>query len=235
MPQDLYGLETTARPESQQAIDDFIHGFLAYQPKAAGIIAAADADRDGPLVNAYAALLWMFLEHPVAPEKARPYFEKAKAAPGANDRERAVIEIAGHWVDGDVPALLSACDALTDRWPRDLAMLKLAQYHLFNLGDAAGMLRMALKSLPAAEEIAYVHGMVAFGYEQCHLLDRAAQCACAGHRQKGPDIIPNEVICQVFSDFENLLAILTGVSFKMEVPCLGSTDKARRMTCSIAL
>jgi len=73
MTQDLYGLETTAsRPETLQAINDFIHGFLSYQPKAAGIIAAADTDPDCPLVNAYAALLWMFLEQPIAPSKARP-------------------------------------------------------------------------------------------------------------------------------------------------------------------
>ncbi|MEM5541278.1 tetratricopeptide repeat protein [Sulfitobacter sp. AS92] len=178
MTQDLYGLETTAsRPETQQAIDDFIHGFLSYQPKAAGIIAAADADPEGPLVNAYAALLWMFLEHPIAPEKARPYLARAKAAPGANAREQQVIRAVGHWIDGDVPALVAACDAITDQWPRDLAMLKLAQYHLFNAGDAAGMLRIALKSLPGAEDIAYTHGMIAFGYEQCHLLDRAEAAA----------------------------------------------------------
>jgi len=58
-----------------------------------------------------------------------------------------------------------------------MAVLKLAQYHLFNLGDAAGMLRMALKSLPDAADIAYAHGMIAFGYEQCHLLDRAEAAA----------------------------------------------------------
>ncbi|MFC6641701.1 hypothetical protein [Sulfitobacter profundi] len=178
MTQDLYGLETSAsRPEPLQAINDFIHGFLSYQPKAAGIIAAADADPEGPLVNAYAALLWMFLEHPIAPEKARPYLERATAATGANAREQEIIRAVSHWIHGDVPALVAACDAITDKWPRDLAMLKLAQYHLFNSGDAAGMLRMALKSLPEAEDIAYTHGMIAFGYEQCHLLDRAEAAA----------------------------------------------------------
>ncbi len=178
MTQDLYGLEITAsRPETVQAINDFIHGFLSYQPKAAGIVAAADADPENALVNAYAALLRMFLENPDAPEKAHPYLKRAEAASGANPRERKVVQAVGHWVNGDVPALIACCDQITDHWPRDLAMLKLAQYHLFNRGDAAEMLRIALKSLPAAEDIAYIHGMIAFGYEQCHLLDRAEAAA----------------------------------------------------------
>jgi hypothetical protein len=58
-----------------------------------------------------------------------------------------------------------------------MAVLKLAQYHLFNVGDATDMLRMALMALPEAEDIAYAHGMIAFGYEQCHLLDRAEAAA----------------------------------------------------------
>lgn len=178
MTQDLYGLEITARrPESIQAINDFIHGFLSYQPKAAAIVAAADADPESALVNAYAALLWMFLESPDAPEKARPYLTRAEAAPGANPREQQVVQAVGHWVRGDVPALIAACDQITDQWPRDLAMLKLAQYHMFNQGDASGMLRIAIKSLPAADDIAYTHGMIAFGYEQCHQLDRAEAAA----------------------------------------------------------
>ena len=52
---DLYGLPvTTTNADTLQGIDDFIHGFLSYQTKAANIIAAADADPDCPLANAYA-------------------------------------------------------------------------------------------------------------------------------------------------------------------------------------
>jgi tetratricopeptide (TPR) repeat protein len=176
MKTDLYGLPvSTDNPETLQAIDDFIHGFLSYQTKATGIIAAADADPDCALVNAYAALLWMFLEHPTAPERAAPYLARAQAAKDATPRERQVIEAAAHWIAGDVLALIASCDTIVSDTPRDLAMLKLGQYHLFNLGDAAGMLRMALKALPEAGDIPYTHGMIAFGYEQCHLLDKAEE------------------------------------------------------------
>lgn len=179
MTQDLYGLPVTCTtPATLDGINDFVHGFLSYQPKATNIIAAADADPDCALANAYAAMLWMFLEAPVAPQKAAPYLARAQAAgAGITAREALIIEATAAWVENDVPKLLDICDRITTDHPRDMAVLKLAQYHLFNLGDAAGMLRMALKALPAAEDIAYAHGMIAFGYEQCHLLDRAEEAA----------------------------------------------------------
>ncbi len=178
MTTDLYGLPITASTAATEAaINDFIHGFIAYEQKATGIIAAADADPECGLANAYAAMLWMFLEHPVAPTKAAPYLARARAAPQGTAREQAVIDVVGYWVEGDIPAVLTGCNAITTKHPRDMGMLKLAQYHLFNLGDAAGMLRMALKALPDAADISYVHGMIAFGYEQCHLLDQAEAAA----------------------------------------------------------
>jgi len=176
---DLYNLPVTCEnPDTLAGINDFIHGFLSYQPKAAGIIAAADADPACALANAYAALLWMFLEAPVAPQKAAPYIARAQAGrAGVTQREAFVIDAAAAWIDGDVPLVLDICDRITTDHPRDMAVLKLAQYHLFNLGDSTGMLRMALKALPEAADIPYAHGMIAFGYEQCHLLDRAEAAA----------------------------------------------------------
>lgn len=179
MTTDLYGLNVTCSNDNTlTAINDFIHGFLSYQPKATNILAAADADPDCALANAYAALLWMFLEAPIAPQKAAPYIARAQAArEGITTRESLIIDAAAAWTQGYVPKLLEICDQITTDHPRDMAALKLAQYHLFNLGDATGMLRMALKALPRAEDIAYAHGMIAFGYEQCHLISRAEQAA----------------------------------------------------------
>ena len=178
MTTDLFGLPiTTQNPKTIQGIDDFIHGFIAYDTKAPNIIPTADADPECGLANAYAALLWMFLEAPAAPAKAAPYIARARAADPGTKREAQVIETIGHWVDGDIPATLAGCDTITTDHPRDVTMLKLAQYHLFNMGDAASMLRFALKTLPDATDIPYVHGMIAFGYEQCHLLDDAEAAA----------------------------------------------------------
>ena len=53
-------------------------------------------------------------------------------------------------------------------FPRDLAMVKLHQYLEFNRGNLAAMLRAALKVLDLhTADVAYMHGMAAFAYEQC--------------------------------------------------------------------
>ncbi len=179
MTPDLYGLPVTTDNEATlQGINDFIHGFIAYQPKATGIMAAADADPDCALANAYAAMLWMFLEAPVAPQKAAPYLARAKAAASdASPREQLSIQAVEAWIGEDIPALLQLSETAARDHPRDMVMLKLGQYHSFNIGDAPTMLRLALTTLPQAGDIAYTHSMVAFGYEQCHLLDRAETAA----------------------------------------------------------
>lgn len=176
---DMHGLEvTTDTPATLRAINAFIQSLLAYGTEAPGILVAAEAEPDGCLVNAYAGMLWMFLESPEAPSKARSFLDKALAATEqATEREAMIARAINAWALGEIPTAIELCGEIGDRWPRDLVMLKLGQGLLFDQGDSAGMLRMALKALPGAKDIAYTHGMIAFGYEQCHLLEEAEKAA----------------------------------------------------------
>ena len=81
------------------------------------------------------------------------------------------------WVQGDMLRAIALHEEQAKECPRDLASLKLGQYHLFNVGDSPGMLRIALAALPAAGDVAYLHGMLAFAWEQCHLLEQAEAAA----------------------------------------------------------
>jgi tetratricopeptide (TPR) repeat protein len=160
------------------AIDDFVEGFLSYETRAANILAAADAEPSSALLNAYAAILWLLLEAPEAPARAAPYLARAREAAGrAHARERWIVDFVGAWAADDVPAALSIADAILKAWPRDLLVLKLRHYHDFNRGDFAAMLRAAAEALPTAEDVPQLHGMLAFAYEQCHLLDEAEAAA----------------------------------------------------------
>lgn len=176
---DLYGLPVTnATPAALQGIDDFVHGFISFQPKAAGVIAAAKAAPDCCVVNAYAAMLYMFLEAPAAPDLAEPFLARAEAlANSVTPREAHVVESVRLWSSGKIPVLIQQCEDHLKAHPRDMAMLKLGQYHAFNVGDFPTMLRLAVSVMPEAEDIAYAHGMLAFGYEECHLLDQAEAAA----------------------------------------------------------
>ena len=71
---------TGARPATLAAIDDFVMGFLGYEPRAVNVLAAADADPDCCLAQGYAAWLWMFAEAEGAGANARPYADRARVA-----------------------------------------------------------------------------------------------------------------------------------------------------------
>ncbi|MFN4101021.1 MAG: tetratricopeptide repeat protein [Pararhodobacter sp.] len=167
---------TDTAPDLIAGINAFSSGFLSYQTQAAQILSVIDQYPGSCLGNAYAGFLWMFLESPEAPSRAAPYAARALAAAG-NPREQANAQVLASWLAGDIPQVIRLCEEIAREHPIDLAIIKLGQYHLFNLGDAPGMLRMALHALPAGEDTPHVHGMIAFGYEQCHLLDEAEAAA----------------------------------------------------------
>jgi len=172
-----------------RAINDFIEGFLAYETRAEGVLEAASADPESAIANAYAGFLWMLLEAPEAAERASRFVAAAeRAAVKATRREQLNVAMLRAWVADDLPLTLSLCDEVSTEFPRDLAMVKLHQYFEFNRGNSPAMLRVALKVRSAAADIPYVHGMAAFAYEQCHLLEEAEAAArtALAMRQKEP-------------------------------------------------
>lgn len=180
MPQDYLGNPlSTADAATRAAIDDFIGGLLSYEPRAEGILAAAEAAPEDLPANVYAGFLAMFIESAEAAPLAHHYWLRAHSLLNADTpwRERTLLELLRAWIDDAIPQALSLADQLLDAHPRDLFALKLSQYLRFNQGDSPGMLRVALKALPHASEVAQVHGMLAFAYEQCHLLAEAEAAA----------------------------------------------------------
>lgn len=162
---------------SLAAVNDFVEGFISSEARVANILNVVDTDTS-PLVQAGAAALHMFAESREGPANARPFMERAlTSAVQATERERRFVQAVAAWVDGDIPTAIALHEEQAREHPRDLASLKLGQYHLFNRGDAPGMLRIALQALPHAADVPYLHGMAAFGWEQCHLLAQAKAAA----------------------------------------------------------
>jgi tetratricopeptide (TPR) repeat protein len=189
MQRDYLGNAVTGqRDATLRSIDDFIEGYLAYETRAERILLAADADPDCCMANVYAGILWMLLEAPQAASRATKYLTAAElAAPGANRREQLNVAMLRAWVDDDLGRTIRLCDQISDEFPRDLAVVKTHQYFEFNRGNAPDMLRVALKVGAPNMDVPYVHGMAAFGYEQCHLLEEAefeARTALAMRRKE---------------------------------------------------
>jgi len=161
---------------ARDAVDAFIAGFIGYEARAAHVVKDAAARPDHGLLNLYAGTLFMLLESPEGPTRARPFLDRARAA-DLNERERRTAAFLAAWIGGDIPAAMAIGEAIVGDWPRDLAMVKLVQYLAFNGGDAARMLRIGLAALPEAEDVPQMHGMVAFGYEERHQLAEAERAA----------------------------------------------------------
>lgn len=177
MSTDVLGNPVTLESQAALApLNDFVEGFIASEARAANVL---QAQQDGSaIVQAYCAALHMFAESGDAAANARPFLARAQAAaPQATAREQRFVAAVGAWVEGDVPRAIALHEEQAREFPRDLASLKLGHYHLFNRGDSPGMLRVALAALPAAGDVPYLHGMLAFAWEQCHFLEQAEAAA----------------------------------------------------------
>jgi hypothetical protein len=154
------------------ALNDFVEGFIASEARVVNVLAAADDP--SPILQAGIAALHMFAESREAPANARSFIDRALAgAARTTPREQRFIAAVAAWVEGDIPRAIALHEEQASEHPRDLASLKLGHYHLFNRGDAPGMLRMALAAEPQAGDVPYLHGMLAFAWEQCHGLEQA--------------------------------------------------------------
>ncbi|WP_324745856.1 tetratricopeptide repeat protein [Pseudomonas veronii] len=167
----------TTDPITRQGLNDFIGGFLGYQPRAEGILAAADANPDSALANAFAGLLLMFIESPEGPTLAEKYRQRALAVNTSHPRAQLYLSLLGVWINDDLDQVLRLSEQALDRSPRDLFAAKLNQYLEFNRGNWPALLRIGLKATAAAPDIAHSHGLLAFAYEQCHLLEEAEASA----------------------------------------------------------
>ena len=177
--QDWLGNPSTASSDATVAgISHFTQAFLGYDAGAGQILAVADADPGSTLANAYAAMLWLFMESPEGPPKAAPYLARAEAAAAhATPREQMAVAAIRAWADDDIAAALAIGEQCAAEHPRELSIAKATQYHFFNRGDAPGMLRVANHVLAANPSLPYAHGLIAFAYEQCHMLPEAEAAA----------------------------------------------------------
>ncbi len=162
---------------SLASLNDFVEGFIASEARAVNILGVAEHDNSA-IVQACAAAVHMFAESRDAATNAKPFLDRALIGQAhCTPRERRFIHAVKAWIDGDIPRAIELHDEQAREFPRDLASLKLGHYHLFNVGDSPGMLRMASAAAPASSDVPYLHGMLAFAHEQCHQLDEAEVAA----------------------------------------------------------
>lgn len=179
MLQDRWGLDVaTDHPAVIEGLNTFDTSFITYGTTAAAIWEAAKADPACVIAQAKAAALELFLQTGQSVTKARPWLATAEPhLAKATERERLWHAQVTAWAAGDAETAIALTCDLAARWPQDLAAVKMAQFHLFHVGDLAGMLRVAEAALPQHRAVAEMHGMLAFGLEEMNRLDEAEAAA----------------------------------------------------------
>ncbi|WP_299847819.1 tetratricopeptide repeat protein [uncultured Roseovarius sp.] len=172
---DKHDLQVTASSEQTvQTLDQFGDGLLGFTTQVDIIVDLADTDHDCPVAQAYAAQFFASAETADGMQKAQAYLSRAKAlAPHALPREQAIIQAAEHWCKTERRSAAKVLEQVLDDHPTDIITAKWAQALHFDTGNPAGILRAPLKVAAACDANPYLHGMLAFGYEECHLLDDA--------------------------------------------------------------
>lgn len=178
---DRFGLSiANASTDAASGYDDYVREYLSYGSKLRDLFAVADAAPAAPLLNAHAAALHLAFEGAEGWAHARPYIERMRTTAGeASERERFFCAAVEAWFARDYGRARDLLDALTVRWPADLCAIKWGQYHAFNLGDQAALLRFGERARIVFENEPYANGLFAFALEQNHRLDEAE---AAGHR-----------------------------------------------------
>ncbi len=177
MLRDAYGNDVdTDNPATVAAINRFAHSFIAYGKDFAVILDAVKDDPDCLTARAHAALLGLFMENNAGRAIANEHLAaglKLMIAGRGTLREHAYFRAVEAAAQYDVPSASAAHEELAKNWPGDLFASKLGQVHYFNIGDAAGMRRLAKKTFRAHPLTPYAWGLLAFALEEYDELDEA--------------------------------------------------------------
>jgi hypothetical protein len=179
MLKDRWGLDiATDHPAAIEGLNTFDTSFLTYGTTAAAVWDAARADPACVMAQAKAAALEMFLQTGESVARAKPWLRGAEPhLAKTTERERLWFAQVAAWVAGDAEQAIRMTEEIAARWPQDLAAVKMAQFHMFHVGDLAGMLRIAELALPHHRDVAEMHGMLAFGLEEMNRLTEAEAAA----------------------------------------------------------
>jgi tetratricopeptide (TPR) repeat protein len=171
--------ETTARYREALAA---LHRY-SLDPLSAIEAALAD-DPEFVMGHAFKALAFIMSSEKRALGMAREAIdagERLVARGLGTDRERAHLEAARTWVDGNFQGGLDRYGRLLADYPRDALALQGTHAGNFFLGRATGLRDQIAGALPhysAQDDVySYALGMLAFGYEECREYSRAEHAA----------------------------------------------------------
>jgi hypothetical protein len=172
MAADARGLEVgTGDAGVVSAVDDFVARLVRIDSGGERMLDLAAAHPDLPLPRIYAAGLFLFLQTEDARRAAGEHLAAAKARlDGADERVRAFHHAVERWHANAIHQAADAFEALTLRWPRDIAAAKTCEFLYYVLGQqhCGARFRAHMARLgPANPDDPDLLSMVAFAHELC--------------------------------------------------------------------
>jgi tetratricopeptide (TPR) repeat protein len=179
MKRDARGLEVSAASDGAiSAIDKFAFDLVSLGGDPSAIRAAAKAEPECPLLQAYTAALFATAQSNSDAEKARPLLVRARQHfTDLTERERLFIDAIAAGCEGDFDRALSLYETISARWPTDIVAAKLAEFHFFETGEVERQLRFMRGIEAATRDNPHLLAMRAFALELNGLRAEAEEVA----------------------------------------------------------
>jgi hypothetical protein len=216
---DSQGLRLTGSGEAVAAYDRAIEHLIRFRPAVADAAAeSAAADPGCVMGRVLGAYLGLMSTEESAVAAARAALGPADVDDSALlPRERAHLAAARRWIAGDMAGAGALLGDISVRYPRDLLALFAGHQIDFFTGDAVNLRDRIGRALTAwgdqDPQSGFLHGMYAFGLEECNQYGQSAE---AGHR--AVELNPDDVwgIHAVVHTYEMQGQVPAGVRFMRE-------------------
>jgi hypothetical protein len=195
MAVDGRGLQMTGSAQAVTRYDRALDHLVRFRPEVVEVTAAAAAEDQGcvmaHLLGGYLALM---STEAGAVAAAREALARAEAAREASllPRERAHLAAARRWAAGDMTGAGGMLAEISVRWPRDLLALAVGHQVDFFSGDAVSLRDRIGRALGGWHDddpqLGFLHGMYAFGLEECNIYGLSADVG-----QRAVELNPDDV------------------------------------------
>jgi hypothetical protein len=197
MAVDGRGLEMTGSAAAVAAYDRAIDHLIRFRPEVMDVSAEAAEDWGCVLAGVLGAYLVLMSTEAGAVAGAGQALAAAPASDGPAaasllPRERAHLAAARRWAAGDMTGAGALLAEISVRWPRDLMALAVGHQVDFFTGDAVNLRDRIGRALGAwhddDRQAGFLHGMYAFGLEECNLYGQSADVG-----QRAVELNPDDV------------------------------------------
>jgi hypothetical protein len=197
MSVDGRGLDMTGSAAAVAAYDRAIEHLIRFRPEVMDVWPEAAGEGDCVLASVLGAYLALMSTEAGAVAGAREALAAAPVSDGPGfaallPRERAHLAAARRWAAGDMTGAGAALSEISVRWPRDLMALSVGHQIDFFTGDAVSLRDRIGRALDAWHDddpqAGFLHGMYAFGLEECNLYGLSADIG-----QRAVELNPDDV------------------------------------------